>query len=50
MSKLKNGKHRLTLADYIIYTILIIAGRQSINQFITRKYFDIRKTRYPYRR
>lgn len=24
MSKLKNGKHRLTLADYIIYTILII--------------------------
>ncbi|MGN0746481.1 MAG: carbohydrate ABC transporter permease [Aristaeellaceae bacterium] len=24
MSKLKNGKHRLTLADYIIYTILIL--------------------------
>ena len=24
MSKLKNGKHRLTLADYIIYTVLII--------------------------
>lgn len=26
MKKLKNGKHRLTLADYIIYTVLILFG------------------------